>query len=481
MNAYFTQTMPYNGYAYYPANALYSTRIFLNGTLDTYYLGSGTMPHELGHNFNLIHTFGESSVSTELVTRGAGANCTTAGDLICDTPADPGRDYTGFSTAVQNGCDTYTGTCLDANGATFSPDVTNLMSYYNATACRSRFSNGQYNRIDGGLALRQSHTAYSLTAVSTNVSPVTNLTASLSGGSVVLTWTDNANNEMGYFIERSTTSANTGFLPIGGVAPNILTFTDTKPPSGITAYYRVRPSNSTGNISTVISLITPVCRPSFSMGCGSNDGLKSFVISGTVLSQNTGCSVGSYSQYTAVTPMVTAGQPYSLSGVLLSTVSTDQEGITIWADLNRNGSFSEAGEQLFQTPTTVTSSFSGSLTIPASTSAGLLNIRVLVVYKASPGPGDPCGSYQYGETEDYRLNVVALPTCTVMATTKAGSWNDPTVWSCNRVPVSNDAVSVRHIITVPANAICKALKVSYTASGKVLYNAGGKLNLGISN
>ena len=60
-------------------------------------MGNRLIPHELGHNFNLVHTFGErsgngtlgSGTTLELVTRGAGANCTTEGDYLCDTPADP--------------------------------------------------------------------------------------------------------------------------------------------------------------------------------------------------------------------------------------------------------------------------------------------------------------------------------------------------------------------------------------------------------
>jgi Pregnancy-associated plasma protein-A len=41
--------------------------------------------HELGHLFGLYHTF-ETKFGVELVN---GSNCSTAGDRICDTPADP--------------------------------------------------------------------------------------------------------------------------------------------------------------------------------------------------------------------------------------------------------------------------------------------------------------------------------------------------------------------------------------------------------
>ncbi len=397
MNAYFTQGMPNNGYAYFPDNALYSTRMFLKGTLDTYYLGSGTMPHELGHNFNLIHTFGTDAATDELVTRGAGKNCDIAGDLVCDTPADPGRSYPGFSVTNQNGCDAYTGNCQDANGASFSPDVTNLMSYYNSTACRDHFTPGQYDRIDAGLATRQGHTAYSLNYPSTNINAPTDVVATRAGNTMVITWQDNATNEMGYFIERSTTSSTGGFTPIGGVAPNVTTFTDNEAPANGAVYYRVRPSNSTGNISAVI------CRPVFVYGCTRAVGFDGFTINNVVLSQNTGCASGTvgYSAYYNTLPTVLPGQAYSFSGTLLG----NQVGITIWADLNRNGSFGDAGEKLFQTPAaTLTTTFSGNLTIPVGTTPGGLPLRIASSYLNVPA--GPCNNYDDGETEDYQLNVV---------------------------------------------------------------------------
>ncbi|WP_332368784.1 zinc-dependent metalloprotease family protein [Spirosoma telluris] len=67
------------GYAYYPSNSVMSTRSFiLNEIGYEYDMGNRLIPHELGHNFNLVHTFGErpgngslgSGTTLELVTRG---------------------------------------------------------------------------------------------------------------------------------------------------------------------------------------------------------------------------------------------------------------------------------------------------------------------------------------------------------------------------------------------------------------------------
>ncbi|UHG93838.1 M43 family zinc metalloprotease [Spirosoma oryzicola] len=251
------------GFAYYPANGIYSTRSFiLAGNYSSLEdLGNRLIPHELGHNFNLVHTFGQnfgngtlgSGVTTELVTRGAGANCAIDGDFICDTPADP-YNKAGASTIYVNGCPQYdpSSTARDANGQAYSPSITNIMSYY--FPCTHDFTPGQYDRMQEALALRQTHTAYSLDAPPTDAPAPSNLRVSLNGSVVTLTWQDNATNEMGYFIERST-SATTGFVPIGGVGPNTTVFVDSKTTVPNHYYYRIRPSNTTtGSISSTIDI-----------------------------------------------------------------------------------------------------------------------------------------------------------------------------------------------------------------------------------
>lgn len=478
MNVYFVNLFDQSGllgYAYFPNNSIESTRSFIRtGQLSDQYLGSYVLSHELGHNFSLYHTFqGNTDTNTpELVTRGAGANCTTAGDLLCDTPADPfGR--TGATTSVINGCEVYTGTITDPNGERYTPQMGNIMSYYDG--CNPLFTAGQFGRVQGGLATRQSATAYTLNCPPTAVAAVSNLTATAgSSGGVLLTWQDNASNEMGYFIERSATPTGV-FVPVGGVAPNSNSFTDLTTDSFNTYSYRVRPSNSTTDgVSDIVTATSGAsyCRPTFSQGCFDQDGLDSFTVNGAVLSQGTGCSPGSYSQFTTPTTSITAGQTVGVGGRFLGT--TYPEGVTIWGDLNRNGTY-ESSEQLFQTPAALTAGFSGNITIPANTTGGTLSIRVIVLYNSNPT--NPCGTYGFGEAEDYVLQISAP--CTTLFTTRAGNWNDPTVWSCNRVPTATDPVEIRHVVSVPDNTTVSARRITYSAGGKTSLGTNGRLQLGL--
>lgn len=91
-----------------------------------------TLAHEIGHFFGLLHTH-ETARGVELVDR---SNCDSAGDLICDTPADPNLAATGLT-----GC-TYDAAFTDARGDLYVPDPSNIMSYAPAS-CRRKFSSDQ--------------------------------------------------------------------------------------------------------------------------------------------------------------------------------------------------------------------------------------------------------------------------------------------------------------------------------------------------
>jgi hypothetical protein len=104
---------------------------------------SDTGPHEVGHYLSLAHPFRgwdctswneddhglpvssmqapcNANIQVELAD---GSNCETAGDLICDTPADYNL---GFGWPNCN----YTGPCLDPNGDPVDPQEDNYMGYF---------------------------------------------------------------------------------------------------------------------------------------------------------------------------------------------------------------------------------------------------------------------------------------------------------------------------------------------------------------
>lgn len=100
--------------------------------------GVGALTHELGHFFGLPHTF--SGNGDELAD---GSNCETAGDRICDTPADPFNPEEDEVSDLVKNCIFYAER-KDANGKFYQPDVGNIMSYYQ---CPCGFTRGQYLKM----------------------------------------------------------------------------------------------------------------------------------------------------------------------------------------------------------------------------------------------------------------------------------------------------------------------------------------------
>ncbi len=102
-----------------------------------------------GTFFGLLPTYyntmcnGPQGSQGELVD---GSNCETAGDLICDTPADPVDE----STRIIN-CE-YRGTCTDANGDRYDPPTNNYMSIKGREPnCNPVFTPLQLERIAYGM------------------------------------------------------------------------------------------------------------------------------------------------------------------------------------------------------------------------------------------------------------------------------------------------------------------------------------------
>ncbi len=146
INIYFANTASVNGtqvcgYSQFPPSVDYAVMAASCAT------NGSTLAHELGHYFGLFHTHGDISQG-ELVD---GSNCSSDGDLICDTPADPILS----SSNVNSSC-IYTGTALDANFMPYAPDVTNIMSY-SRKVCRNTFSVEQYYVINSVMQTERSN------------------------------------------------------------------------------------------------------------------------------------------------------------------------------------------------------------------------------------------------------------------------------------------------------------------------------------
>ena len=148
------------------------------------------------------------------------------------------------------------------------------------------------------------------------------------------------------------------------------------------------------------------CTPLFSTGCAVGDQIQNFSTTGgitNISNLNSGCSPGNYSYISNQTLEVS---PAATFGFTVQAGASWSQGFRIWIDYNQNGSFTDPGEDVWNSGTFGTQPFTGTVTIPATASTGLTRMRVRCSFVAVPT--DPCTQQSYGEVEDYDILIKPL-------------------------------------------------------------------------
>ena len=99
------------------------------------------------------------------------------------------------------------------------------------------------------------------------------------------------------------------------------------------------------------------------------------------------------------------------------TISTPfpSDQVLVWIDFNKNGSFADAGEQVYVSAQG-NGPHTGNITIPTATPLGSTRMRIRM-HDAGAGPNaTPCGNSTYGQVEDYTVNF--LPCVPLSVTTQ---------------------------------------------------------------
>ncbi len=148
INVYFTNLQNLNGQASFTTDAFQG--ILMNHNICTLVTAPAnanfaTFAHEMGHYFDLYHThedWRDNMNRPTLVECPSGNNCTTTGDLVCDTAADPNLSGRVNATCAYDNSATTPGSC---DGTPYNPPTRNLMSY-STGECRTEFTAGQIQR-----------------------------------------------------------------------------------------------------------------------------------------------------------------------------------------------------------------------------------------------------------------------------------------------------------------------------------------------
>jgi hypothetical protein len=120
-----------------------------------------------------------------------------------------------------------------------------------------------------------------------------------------------------------------------------------------------------------------------------------------------------YSDFTAQSTTVTAGNTYLLS-VQLTVNGAWLEEVQAWFDWNQDGDFTDAGEAFYVGSLTGACAPCGALTtnvtIPTTALNGNTRMRVIERYNQVPGS---CDNATWGEPEDYTVNITGGGTPTL--------------------------------------------------------------------
>ncbi len=118
-------------------------------------------------------------------------------------------------------------------------------------------------------------------------------------------------------------------------------------------------------------------------------------------SSGVGTTSTGYSDFTSSSTSLTKGQSNTITITNTRENTNDPQGYAVWIDYNRNNVF-EGFERVWAIVPTTTSSVTGTFTLPSSASTGTTRMRVSMRYNGSP---EPCGTFPYGEVEDYTVHI----------------------------------------------------------------------------
>lgn len=120
-----------------------------------------------------------------------------------------------------------------------------------------------------------------------------------------------------------------------------------------------------------------------------------------------GCSGGTfgYGDFTVSQPSINLIPGGNYTWTVTCPFSTN-EYVSIWIDMNDNGSFGDANELIYQsTVASTTSNLTGSFTLSSSALLGNHRLRVRLTYGSTMALANSCTAYTYGEIHDYTCNI----------------------------------------------------------------------------
>ena len=183
-----------------------------------------------------------------------------------------------------------------------------------------------------------------------------------------------------------------------------------------------------------------------------------------------------YSDFTNIQTTLVNGENYTITVTPEWTGTVYSVGYRVWIDYDRDGSFTTAERVLNLAPTQNTS-VSSTFTIPSETVTGSTRMRVAMRYNARPSA---CGTFNYGEVEDYTINlfdglVYNANTWTPSAPTSSTLSDDVLILD-GTYNVNSIDISVKNLTVNTGATIDIAKGFNATVAGNIINNGEFVLN-----
>jgi hypothetical protein len=219
--------------------------------------------------------------------------------------------------------------------------------------------------------------------------------------------------------------------------------------------------NATGNCLTSCGPPPPPPPPAYCSSNGTNSNYEYInkVILNTI--NNTSGNNGGYGNYVALSTTLNAGSTYTISLTPGFPSGAFVEFWRVWIDYNGDLDWADAGEQVGQG--SGSTAINVAFTVPAGTATGTKRMRVSMQYGAYP---PVCGSFTYGEVEDYTIVIGSGPPA---ATCYDGIQNQGETGidcggPCQACPTCNDGIQNQGETGVDCGGPCQPCSSGATCS-----------------
>ncbi len=174
----------------------------------------------------------------------------------------------------------------------------------------------------------------------------------------------------------------------------------------------------------------------------------------------TGSVLNQYSNYLGLTPPNLEQGSTNAFSVSSGTCGGNYgNAFKIFIDYNQDGDFADAGEQAYVSAASTSGAHTetGNITIPGGAVLGNTMMRVICRETATPSLITACGTYSWGETEDYKVNItvatapvlITVPTSLNFGTIPSGNTSSELTYALSGSNLTPSSGNIT--ITPPAN------------------------------